>query len=267
MTDYTDKSRGIRLQKAMAEAGVASRRACEELIAEGRVTVNNQRVTELPAWVDPVYDKIAVDGELIRNAPKKGRTHAYVALHKPRHVISSAADEFGRRNVTELVDMPGHRLYPVGRLDADSTGLMLMTDDGQLAQALTHPSFEVPKRYEVSVVGKLTEKDAQRMQKGLFLADEETGRRHKTRAKAEHVQILGHQTDRARGDRTTLRITLREGQNREIRRLLARLGYNVKRLKRTAIGPLSIKGLGVGQWRPLTSGEVRGLYKSAGLNP
>ncbi|MFA9478407.1 pseudouridine synthase [Phycisphaerales bacterium AB-hyl4] len=283
--DLRDASRGIRLQKAMAEAGVASRRACETLIEEGRVRVNGTPVRELPAWVDPANDRIEVDGQPLprpRKTDRRTARHTYVMLHKPRNVISTTDDPEQRKTVLDLVDLPGHaRLYPVGRLDADSTGLMLLTDDGELANRLTHPRYGVTKQYRVSIRGKLDANDLVAMKKGLFLAAPDRGdapRRpgppgkpggpspRAKRASVEQVRILGFERDRARGDRTTLAITLREGQNREIRRLLARLGYKVRRLKRMAIGPLQLKGLGVGQWRLLDARERQALYREAGMH-
>ncbi len=285
---FTDNTRGPRLQKVMAEAGVASRRECEALIAEGHVTVNGERVTDLPAWVSPIDDRVEVDGMPLRR-PRPTDRHTYLLLHKPKNIISTARDDLGRTTVLDLVRMPDLRLYPVGRLDAESTGLMLLTDDGRLTQALTHPSYEVNKRYEVSIVGKLNEADIAKMKKGLYLApnpesSERRGgtpnpwggaggrggspgprRRGQRRASVESVRVIAHQTDRTRGDQTKLEITLAEGQNREIRRLLARLGFKVKRLKRTGIGPLRLKGLGPGEWRPLGKAEVDQLYKAAGV--
>ncbi|WP_428389015.1 pseudouridine synthase [Mucisphaera sp.] len=273
-----DASRGIRLQKALANAGIASRRDCEELIEAGRVMVNGQVVDTLPAWVDPTQDRIQVDGETIarpRRRPRKagvGFGHTYVLLHKPRNVISTNEDPEGRTRVVDLID-PGlaKRLYPVGRLDADSTGLILLTDDGELTHRLTHPSYGVQKRYIVSVRGRLEDADLNKLRKGLYLADQ----KHKTsagtarpkRASVDEVTIIRHEVDRARGDRTLLGITLSEGQNREIRRLMVRVGLKVRRLKRVGLGPLRLKGLSVGNWRLLTSTEIHKLHRAVGLKP
>ncbi|MEX0654556.1 MAG: pseudouridine synthase [Phycisphaeraceae bacterium] len=272
--ELRDADRGIRLQKAMAEAGVASRRDCEALVEAGRVRVNGQPVRALPAWVDPAHDRIDVDGQELPRPRKAGRRtarHAYVMLHKPRHVISTTDDPEQRDTVLDLVKLPGRaRLFPVGRLDADSTGLILLTDDGELANRLTHPRYGVTKQYRVSVRGKLDQTDLARLRKGLVLAPADASKpgsaARAKRASVEKVSILGYERDRTRGDRTTLGITLREGQNREIRRLLARLGYKVRRLKRLAIGPLQLKGLAAGQWRTLDAAEVQALYREAGLS-
>ncbi len=281
-----DASRGVRLQKALAELGVASRRDCEQMILDGRVSVNGEFVTKLPAWVDPQQDVIEVDARRVAGASRTKRgdvRHTYVMLYKPRHTISTTDDPEGRRHVLDLVDHPARpRLFPVGRLDAESTGLMLLTDDGELANRLTHPSYEVPKQYQVSVKGKVTEADLEKMKKGVFLADQRVVRRNPAggaatrgsvreqkraakRAAVESVRILNHEVDRSRGDRTTLSITLKEGQNREIRRVLARTGFKVRRLKRVAIGPVRLKGLAIGEWRPLEAREVRALRKATGL--
>lgn len=244
-------SRGVRLHKAMADAGVASRRDCEAMIAQGRVSVNGHRITQLPIWVDPESDRIAVDGRPIARAAP---AHTYLLVNKPRATICTSEDEYGRRTVLDLVPH-GRRLFCVGRLDADSTGLVLLTDDGDLANQLSHPRYGVPKSYEVSIAGRLSQQDIERLNKGLYLADK-SGQTAK--ASASRVVVLDG--DR---ERTRVRITLKEGRNREIRRMLARLGYNVKRLKRISLGPLQLKGVELGAWRALTRHEVGELRKTA----
>jgi len=295
--EFTDASRGVRLQKAMAEAGVASRRDCEAMVTEGRVTVNGQMVAALPAWVDPACDRIEVDGRPIQKKTGKSLTGGahkpvYLLVNKPRNVISTSDDPQGRPTVLDLIDVPmKQRLFAVGRLDADSTGLLLLTNDGELAQRLTHPRYEVTKRYRVVVRGRIEDGDlAQRLthpryevtkryrvvvrgriedgdlaklRKGLLLAHDRGGK--VKRAAMESVRIIKHQTDRTQGDKTVLEITLAEGQNREIRRLLARVGLKVRRLERTALGPLKLKGIARGQWRPLDTKELGMLRKAAGL--
>lgn len=303
---YTDNARGIRLQKAMANAGIASRRECETIIEDGRVTINGERIRQLPAWADPFEDRIEVDGEPLikpKTSTKKFASSGkvYIMVHKPRGVLSTNDDPEGRRRLIDLIDpsaIPrGVRLFPVGRLDADSTGLILMTNDGELTHRLTHPSFGVTKRYLVSAKGRLVEDDLKKLRKGLVLADRTPGRPTKPgtpkpiqkpsgektsvrsnsggggggkKASMESVQILRHETDRTRGDRTTLSITLTEGQNREIRRLLARVGIKVKKLKRTSLGPVRLKGLAPSQWRMLNTQEVwalRRAVKIKGVKP
>ncbi|NBC10471.1 MAG: pseudouridine synthase [Planctomycetes bacterium] len=267
--EFADAARGIRLQKAMAEAGVASRRECEAMITEGRVTVNGKTVAALPAWVDPAEDRVEVDGRPIQKKTRKSLTGGahkpvYLLVNKPRNVISTSDDPEGRPTVLDLVDMPmKQRLFAVGRLDADSTGLLLLTNDGELANRLTHPRYEVTKRYRVVVRGRIEEGDLARLRKGLLLAHDRGGK--VKRAAMESVRIVKRQTDRTQGDKTLLEITLAEGQNREIRRLLARVGLKVRRLERTAIGPLKLKGLARGQWRRLDAKELGMLRKAAGL--
>jgi len=267
--EFTDASRGVRLQKAMAEAGVASRRDCEAMVTEGRVTVNGQMVAALPAWVDPASDRIEVDGRPIQKKTGKSLTGGahkpvYLLVNKPRNVISTSDDPQGRPTVLDLIDVPmKQRLFAVGRLDADSTGLLLLTNDGELAQRLTHPRYEVTKRYRVVVRGRIEDGDLAKLRKGLLLAHDRGGK--VKRAAMESVRIIKHQTDRTQGDKTVLEITLAEGQNREIRRLLARVGLKVRRLERTALGPLKLKGIARGQWRPLDTKELGMLRKAAGL--
>jgi pseudouridine synthase len=272
----TDKSRGERIQRVLADAGIASRRACEQMIEQGRVRVNGQLVTALPAWVDPHADRIEVDGQIVPGSGKKTRDktgpprHYYVMLNKPRHVISTTRDTHGRKDVTDLVQLPAApgkkppRLFPVGRLDADSTGLMLLTNDGDLANRLTHPRYGVPKQYRVSVRGRVSDQDIEQLKQGLYLAQE--GPRGKTGKKARITELtkIGHQRGKDGEERTELMVTLREGQNREIRRLLARLGHKARRLHRVSIGPLKLKGVAVGEWRMLTIKEVGMLRKAAG---
>jgi len=274
---FTDAARGERLQKVMARAGVASRRDCEAYIADGRVSVNGQPVRDLPAWVDPTQDRIELDGEPVvspRGQKRRNtRGHTYILLHNPRRVITTTDDPAGRKHVLDLVDAPDHtRLFPVGRLDAESTGLILLTDDGELANRLTHPRYAITKQYLVTVRGKLTNEDRQKLQRGLLLTDRnqkenanKPGAKGTRRAVAEQVRIIRHERDRQQGDRTVLSITLREGQNREVRRMLARLGHKVRHLKRIAIGPLRLKDLPAGASRPLGREELRRLRHAAGL--
>ena len=266
----TDATRGERLHKVLAAAGVASRRDCEKLIADGRVRVNGEPVRASPAWADTCRDRIEVDGQLIRPERKRpfGRNLVYIALNKPRHVISTTRDPQGRTSVMDLVKVPGtKRIFPVGRLDADSTGLILMTNDGELANHLTHPRYGVPKQYEVAIRGRLTGDDMTRLKKGLYLTQQPRGGKtaRATKGTMETVRLIGRRRDERRGDRTVVSVTLREGQNREIRRMLAQLGYNVRRLQRVAIGPLRLRGLAIGQWRHLTAAERRALVVVSGL--
>ncbi len=266
--EFTDASRGIRLQKALANLGVASRRDCEQLVASGRVSVNGQRITGLPAWVDPAKDRIEVDGSSIARPGHGGAPAIYLMLNKPRGVISTCDDPEDRRTVLALIPaeiLPPHaRLFPVGRLDAESTGLILLTNDGELANRLTHPRYGVTKQYQVSVRGRVEQADVEKLSSGLYLAQRDRKSRSRASKKAvmEEIRIAGYERDRERGDRTLLEVTLHEGQNREIRRMLARVGLKVRRLRRIGIGPLQLKRLAVGQWRPLEPKEIKALQRS-----
>lgn len=287
--ELTDAGHGQRIQKALADAGVASRRDAEKWIAEGRVSVNGVQIVKLPVWIDPLVDRVDLDGvhllgprhpqrESDRGPARKrpsGPGKLCVMLYKPRRVVSTVRDPEGRKTVLDL--LPGEllekqRLYPVGRLDADSTGLILLTNDGELAHHLTHPSFGVTKQYLVSIRGHISAEDIEKLREGLILTHKGPstsggpgpGPRVR-RAKFESLRVVKYERDDTRGDRTILEITLAEGQNREIRRLLARLGLKVRRLKRVAIGPLRLKGVAVGEWRRLTPREHQMLYRAAGV--
>jgi pseudouridine synthase len=270
MAPFRDESRGIRLTKALAAAGVGSRRACEQLIEETRVAVNGVTITDMPAWVDPDTDRITVDGARV-NKPRKG-AHHYILVHKPRHVLCTNSDPENRRTIIDLVPHP-QRLFCVGRLDSESTGLVLLTDDGALANHLTHPKYGIAKTYEVTVRGALTGADIEKMQAGIFLTkDSRKKSPYKKRvierqltaeAPVSKVSTSGIQIIARDREKTRLLITLREGRNREIRRMLARLGYNVRKLKRVGLGPLRLKGVASGQWRKLTHNEVSSLRQAA----
>jgi len=274
-TELRDAQRGVRLQKVLASAGVASRRDCEQLIQRGKVMVNGQTVTGLPAWVDPLRDRIEVNGHPIikpAKSPLPGRDRFYVILNKPRAALTTTDDPAQRRHVMDLLPkdiVPSYiRLYPVGRLDADSTGLILLTNDGELAHRVTHPSFGVTKTYEVSVKGHVTAADLTQLQAGLFLAEKSEEHRSPEiqKVKIDQVRIVSHDRDRTRGERTTIHATLHEGHNRIIRRMLARLGFKVRRLHRIAVGPINLKGLARGACRLLEPLEVRQLRRAVGLD-
>jgi len=253
-----DRPRGLRLQRVLADAGIASRRAGEQLIEAGRVAVNGNPVRGLPCFVDPEHDRIEVDG---RPIPRPER-HIYLMLHKPPRYLSTVADEPGsdRPTILDLVDHPSRaRLYPVGRLDYDTTGLILLTNDGELANRLTHPRYEVEKTYRALVRGRIAEEDTAKLEKGIYLAERREGRTSGA-ARTAKVQIRIHKRDR---ERTILEITLREGRNRQVRRMLAKVGHPVKKLERVAMGPLRLKGLARGQWRELTRAELSSLRRAA----
>ena len=236
----------IRIQKYLAEIGIASRRAIEEMIIEGRISVNRELVASLPCFVDPQVDDIRVDGRKIR--PKAGHGKKYVLLNKPRGVVCTQKDPDGRPCAVDLVPDLGSRIYCVGRLDAESTGIILLTDDGDLTQRLTHPSYGVVKTYVVTVDGRLSAEQIAELKAGSYL----DGKRTKPTA----VKVL-----RKSPAQSLLEIRLTEGRNREIRRILARLGHKVRRLRRVAIGPVTDKGLKIGHFRLLRPAEVAKLRK------
>ena len=231
---------GERLQKVLARAGVGSRRACEALIEEGRVEVDGKVVTALGTRVDVLQQKIRVDGEL-----KASHRQTYYMVNKPVGVVSTNRDPEGRRRVIDLIHSD-LRLFPVGRLDRTSEGLILVTNDGQLANRLTHPRYRVPKTYLVRVVGRISFAEIKQLAHGVHLAE--------GYAQPESVHIKRHHRQS-----TDLEIVLREGRNREIRRLLARVGHKVINLCRTAVGSIKLGSLPSGSYRKLTPAEVRKL--------
>jgi 23S rRNA pseudouridine2605 synthase len=229
-----------KLQKVLAAAGVASRRACEELIMDGRVRVNGD-VAGVGARVDPDADVIEVDGALV--ATRADLVH--YLLHKPAGVVTTAKDTHGRPTVVDLVPAEP-RVFPVGRLDVDTEGLLLLTNDGELAHRLTHPSHGVEKEYLAEVVGSPTRGELRTLRQGVELDDGVTAP-----AKASVV---------APG---VLRIVVHEGRNRQVRRMCEAVGHPVTRLVRTRIGPLTDTRLAPGEWRPLDAGEVAALARAA----
>lgn len=261
---------GVRLQKVLAQAGLASRRACEQAIRSGRVRVNGTRVAALPCFVDPARDVIELDGEVLESghAASRPRVPLYLMLNKPRGVVSTARDPLGRRNVVALVQAavpPGARVYPVGRLDADSTGLVLLTNDGELAHRIAHPRHGLAKEYRVAVQGTLDEAALSRLTRGLVLGDAQAAPGRGRRARLERARVVKRTRDRRRGDLALVAVTLREGQNREIRRLFARVGIKVRRLERIAIGPLHLGSLPSGACRRLRAEQVQALRHAVGL--
>jgi len=228
-----------RLQKILSQAGIASRRASEQLMLEGRVTVNDVTIRELGTKADAAHDDIRVDGRRI-HLPER---HIYLLLNKPRGYVTTRSDPEKRPTVIDLVGVKEY-VYPVGRLDFDSEGLLLLTNDGDLAARLTHPSHGVARVYEVRVAGVPDEHDLQRLRRGILLEGRRT-------APAD-VRSAGH----------TLTITVREGRNRQVRKMCDAIGHPVDRLRRVAIGPIRDGRLKVGRWRELTSKEVDRLRES-----
>ena len=244
------------MNRFLARSGVASRRAADELIASGSVLVNGKRPPETGALVDPDRDRITVDGRTVRPTT----LHRYVMLNKPFGVITTARDESARTTVLDVLGdegLHGHRLFPVGRLDADSTGLLLLTDDGELAYRLTAPRFKVAKEYEVVVSGMPTSSDLEALRSGVELDDRVT-------APARVELLRATKSDRDSG-RAELRITIHEGRNRQVRRMMLAIGHRVSALRRTGFGPLRLGRLKPGGWRVLSSGEVAALRRATGL--
>ncbi|MDP9023336.1 MAG: rRNA pseudouridine synthase [Actinomycetota bacterium] len=237
-----------RLQKVLAAAGIGSRRACEELIAQGRVTVDGD-VAELGQKVDPATADVRVDTERVNVNPER----VYVMLNKPRGVVTTADDPQGRPTVFDLVDLP-QRLFSVGRLDMDSEGLLLLTNDGDLAHALTHPSYEVPRVYVAQVQGTPGSSHLSELQRGVQLED--------GLASARSARVLGD----ARG-KALVEVTLTEGRKREVRRMLDAVGFPVERLARIAYGGVELGDLRQGRWRPLTQAEIGRLFAAVEAGP
>jgi len=235
----------VRLNRFLAEAGICSRRAADGLIEQGRIEVNGEVVSEMGHRVHPLDDDIRYDGQKIQREKP-----VYLLFNKPKDVIcTNARNEIRRRAVDFLQGIRG-RIYTVGRLDAESEGLILLTNDGEFANIVAHPRHSVPKTYAVLVRGRMTEAQLQKARGGVWLAEGRTGG-------------AGIRVDRTSRDRTYLKVTIREGRNREIRRVFARLGHNVISLKRVRIGTLSLHGLKPGAHRFLSAAEVSGLLRLA----
>ena len=228
-----------RLQKLIAQAGLCSRRAAEELISAGRVSVDGKIIRELGAKADPSKNKIRVDGKLLRFDTGK----IYLLMNKPRGYVSTVHDERGRRTVLELLgENFSERIWPVGRLDLNSEGLLLLTNDGELTNALIHPRFEVTKTYRAKISGIVTEEKLDKLRAGIELDDGPT-------APAE-IFLL---------EENFIEITIHEGRNRQVRRMFAAIGCDVKRLRRVKFAGLTLKNLRVGEFRALTADEVTAL--------
>ena len=231
----------MRLQKFLAEAGVASRRAGEQFIRDGRVAVNGAVVCELGTRVFPARDRVTVDGRAVKSQQK-----LYVALHKPRGYVCSRADEEGRPIVGELLPDEWRHLYPVGRLDFNSEGLLLLTNDGEFSLRLTHPRHGIRKKYLVTLSGRVTPEILAQLTRGIFSDGE--------RLRAQTAKLLG--TD---GGKSQVELELADGKNREVRRMFETLGLFVKRLVRTQIGRLKLGTLKLAEWRTLTDSEIKSL--------
>ena len=232
----------MRLQKYMALSGVASRRKSEEIITEGRVKVNKVVVTELGTIIDPKKDNVTVDDKNIRLESKK----VYIMLNKPVGYVSTLKDEKGRKVVTDLVEEVTERIYPVGRLDADTTGLLILTNDGDLAYKLTHPSNKVDKKYIAIVEGVPNKKELESLRNGVFIDGKKT---HPASVKVAKRFDLD----------SILEIIIHEGRNRQVKKMCEAVGHPVKKLKRVSIGEIELGGVEIGNWRYLNDEEIKYL--------
>lgn len=237
-----------RLQKVLARAGVASRRKCEELILQGRVEINDKVVQTLGTKVDPENDDIKVDGKPVRLEKK-----VYLLFHKPRGVISSVRDPKGRKTVLDFLRDVRERVYPVGRLDYDTEGILLLTNDGELAHALMHPRHEIPKTYHVHVDGIPHGTVLEKLQKGIRLEDGMTAP-----AEVEYADVFPDQ------NRSIISITIHEGRNRQVRRMFEAVSYPVRKLRRVRYAFLTLEGVPRGKYRHLSAAEVKELKDLAG---
>lgn len=226
----------VRVQKYLANQGIASRRAIEKMIGDGRIAVNGKIVEEQGLKIDPAFDRVSIDGEIVEYQDE----FVYYWLNKPTGVISAASSSTGETTVVDLIDSP-IRIYPVGRLDKDSQGLLLLTNDGELTHRLTHPKYHIDKTYHVIVGGKVTEKKLERLRKGVRLDEGMTA----------PAEITDHGN--------YLEFVIHEGKHRQIRRMCAMVDLQVLELTRVAIGPNKIGKLGIGDYRPVTKQEIQKL--------
>jgi pseudouridine synthase len=251
--DENESAGSERLARFLAHAGIASRRHAEEMIAAGRVQVNGVTVTTQGTRIDPAHDRVSVDGKHVQATTQ----HVYILLHKPVGYISTAHDPQGRPTVLDLLPSEVRRLrvYPVGRLDSETSGLLLLTNDGDFALRLSHPRYATEKHYEALVQGYPSAEALDALRKGVEIT-EDNGQHYKTAP--ARVRFL-----RRAGANSWLALTLHEGHKRQVRRMLAAIGYPVLELTRVGVGSLTLKGVPVGKWRYLTEGEVKGSMKAA----
>ena len=242
------EEQGVRLQKVMAAAGVGSRRACEDLIEKGRVSVNGAVVREQGMRVDPETDVVRVDDMRINT----GTSRTYLALNKPRGMVTAMTDPEGRPTVGDLVEQRTDRVFHVGRLDADSEGLLLLTNDGELSHRLTHPSYEVPKTYLAEVLGPVARDVGRRLKAGVELEDGP--------ARVDEFRLVS-----SSGNRVMLELVLHDGRKHIVRRMLEEVGHPVQRLVRTSVGPVQLGIQRAGKIRVLTPQELSALFKAVGM--
>ena len=266
----------VRLQKILSQAGVASRRAAEKLIEQGRVSVNGRTVREMGVKADPLADDIRVDGRRLR-APERRR---YILMNKPAGVVTTRSDPQRRQTVIDLLDGVREYVYPVGRLDYDSEGLLLLTNDGELAARLTHPRHEVERTYEAYVAGTPDKEAIDQLRRGIPLDGRRTmpadvtllsrpapgsSKAPAPRKRVPASRIKGASPETRNSDKRAngvLLITIREGRNRQVRRMCEAVGHPVRRLRRIRIGPITDRRLRVGEWRELTRPEVEKLKRA-----
>jgi 23S rRNA pseudouridine2605 synthase len=248
-----------RIQKVLAAAGVASRRHIEEMVLQGRIAVNGEVVTSLPVMVDPQRDRITVDDEPVRVANRISAQRIYLVMNKPKGVYSTNVAQGEQTRAIDLLP-PGfpYRVFPVGRLDAESKGLLLLTNDGDLTNRLTHPRYGVSKTYRAVVDGYIDPSQTQELEKGVWLADPKKGGFRTGRSRIKIIK-------RGR-ERSILEITIREGRNRQVRRMLARIGHKVRDLTRIKMGPLELHNLSPGEFRELTPRELKALQAAVSRN-
>ena len=235
----------VRLQKFLSECGIASRRKAEDLIASGKVKVNG-KIATIGDKINPKKDSVTVFGKKV----VKSKTNTYIMLHKPRGFITTLSDEMGRKCIAQLIEDVGTRVYPVGRLDRDSEGLLLLTDDGEFANAITHPAKHVPKTYRVTIRPSINEEQITALTTGILIDGRMT--------MPSEVRVISREEGRV-----VLEIIIYEGRNRQIRKMCETLGLEVARLKRTQIGSVKLGMLKQGDWRNLTDEEVHKLLVAA----
>jgi pseudouridine synthase len=236
----------VRLNKYLAMCGVASRRKADELIQQGRVAVNGQVITQLGVKINPQKDRVTVDGKPVKPEEK----FVYIVLNKPKDCITTVKDEKGRRTVLDLVKVK-QRIFPVGRLDRNTTGVLLLTNDGELAYRLMHPKYKVEKAYKVEIDKPIKPEDLEKLRRGIMLDGRMT--------EACDVYILPN------SDNKEIGITIHEGRYRQIRRMFERLGYKVRKLHRVSFGGITVSGMKRGEWRYLTEKEIKKLKRLVGL--
>lgn len=241
----TEESEGnmepVRLQKFLASCGIASRRKCEELILQGKISVNGKVVTELGMKINPVTDEVLYKGKKVENSSEE---LVYILLNKPIGVVTTVKDQFGRESILDLVKVP-QRVVPVGRLDMYTSGAIMLTNDGQFVYKLTHPKHEITKTYHVTLVGKVTQEEVQMLQKGVKIEDYVTSPAQVKILKIDAVKNISR-----------LEMTIHEGRNRQIRKMCEAIGKKVIALHRSKIGNISVKDLKLGTWRFLKKSEI-----------